>query len=264
MQSNRACLQQLTIATQEAAQLMSTATINTAITNQLDRIESNLPAIPARIMRLQRTVAGVTIDRTVSAVQAVAGSTKHVASAARVSGRTVTGQARSAGEDVSKSARTGVNTVIGQARAATTGVAHSAAVGARTVRGQAAAQTRRVATTAQREVTGLLDSAIDTVEDDVDATLDGAERTASRTSRGTTTKVTATRGRPATKSARAAKPAVKSAVRNAAATLGADDAGSGPYESRTRVQLLERARELDLQGRNAMSKAELIEALRTS
>lgn len=244
---------------------MSTATINTAITNQLDRIESNLPAIPARIMRLQRTVAGVTIDRTITAVQAVAGSTKHVAGAARVSGRTVTGQARSAREDVSKSARTGVNTVIGQARAATTGVAHSAAVGARTVRGQAAAQTRRVATTAQREVTGLLDSAIDTVEDDVDATLDGAERTASRTSRNTTSaKVKATRGRPATKSARAAKPAVKSAVRHAAATLGADDAGSGPYESRTRVQLLERARELDLQGRNAMSKAELIEALRTS
>lgn len=247
---------------------MSTATINTAITNQLDRIESNLPAIPARIMRLQRTVAGVTIDRTVSAVQAVAGSTKHVAGAARVSGRTVTGQARSASEDVSKSARTGVNTVIGQARAATTGVAHSAAVGARTVRGQAAAQTRRVATTAQREVTGLLDSAIDTVEDDVDATLDGAERTASQASRKRTSRKTtsaqATRGRPATKSARAAKPAVKSAVRTAAATLGADDAGSGPYESRTRVQLLERARELDLQGRNAMSKAELIEALRTS
>ena len=242
---------------------MSTATINSAITNQLDRIESNLPAIPARIMRLQRTVAGVTIDRTVSAVQAVAGSTKHVAGAARVSGRTVTGQARSAREDVSKSARTGVNTVIGQARAATTGVAHSAAVGARTVRGQAAAQTRRVATTAQREVTGLLDSAIDTVEDDVDATLDGAERTASRASRNTTS-AKATRGRPATKSARAAKPTVKSAVRTAAAALGADDAGSGPYESRTRVQLLERARELDLQGRNAMSKAELIEALRTS
>ena len=263
----RGCLQQLTNATQEAAQLMFTATINTAITNQLDRIESNLPAIPARIMRLQRTVAGVTIDRTVSMVQAVAGSTKHVADATRVSGRTVSGQARAASEDVSKSARTGVNTVIGQARAATTGVVYSAAVGARTVRGQAAAQTRRVATTAQREVTGLLDSAIDTVEDDVDATLDGAERTASRTSRNTTS-AKATRGRPTTKPARATKPAVKSAVKSAvgtaAVTLGADDAGSGPYESRTRVQLLERARELDLQGRNAMSKAELIEALRTS
>ena len=53
---------------------MPTATL----TEQLDKLEANLPAVPARILRLQRTLAGAAYDRTAAVVTAVAGSTKQL------------------------------------------------------------------------------------------------------------------------------------------------------------------------------------------
>jgi len=47
-----------------------------------------------------------------------------------------------------------------------------------------------------------------------------------------------------------------------ASATEADEKPTGPYEDRTKAQLLERATELDITGRSAMSKPELIEALR--
>ena len=156
------------------------------ITERLDRLETNLPAVPARIVRLQRTLAGACYDRTAAVVTAVADSTKNFLDTARVSGKTVTGQARAAADDVASSARTG----------------------ARRVTGQAQAQGRRVADSATGETTALLDSAIDAVD-----------------------------GQP----------------------------GSGtPYEQWTKAELLQRATELDIDGRSGMNKAQLIKALRNS
>ena len=114
----------------------------TIITERLDQLEANLPAVPARVVRLQRTLAGFWYDRTAAVVNAFAGSTKTFLDTARVSGKTVTGQAKAAGEDVISSARTG----------------------ARTVSGQAKAQGRRVSETATSETKSLLDSAIDAVD----------------------------------------------------------------------------------------------------
>ncbi len=157
------------------------------ITERLDQLEANLPAIPARVVRLQRSLAGAWYDQTAAVVTAFAGSTKNFLITTRTSGKTVTGQARAAAEDVASSARTG----------------------ARTVSGQAKAQGRRISDTATAETTALLDSAIDAVDD----------------------------GQP----------------------------GSGtPYEQWTKAQLLERATELDIDGRSGMNKAQLIKALRTS
>ena len=134
------------------------------ITERLDRLETNLPAVPARIVRLQRTLAGACYDRTAAVVTAVADSTKNFLDTARVSGKTVTGQAK--------------------------------------------AQGRRVAATATAETTALLDSAIDAVD-----------------------------GQP----------------------------GSGtPYEQWTKAELLQRATELDIDGRSGMNKTQLIKALRNS
>ena len=105
-----------------------------------------------------------------------------------MSGKTVTGQVKAAGEQVATATRTG----------------------ARTVAGQAAAQGRRVSKAAAGEATKLLDDAIDAVE-----------------------------------------PTQRRA------------AGSGvPYEQWTKAELLERARELDIEGRTGLNKAQLIKALR--
>ena len=50
--------------------------MTTVITENLDRLESALPAIPARWVRLQRAVAGRAYGCTASALSNVAGSTK--------------------------------------------------------------------------------------------------------------------------------------------------------------------------------------------
>ena len=163
----------------------------TFITERLDELEANLPAVPARVVRLQRAIAGAACDQTAAVMTAVATSTRTVLAATRTSGRTVTGQARAAADDVVSSARGGARQVTGQARA----------------------QGRRIAATASRETTQLLDSAIDTVEDD--------------------------------------------------ATVGGPGAGT-PYEQWTKAQLLERARQLDVEGAYKLNKRQLVKALRST
>ena len=112
------------------------------MTAQLDRIENNLPTIPARVVHLQRTVAGAAYDQIIEAMETMLAATRTVVNTARVSGRTVTGQTRAAGSDVITTAKRNVKQVAGQTKA----------------------QSRRVATTAQREVTGVIDAAIDAVD----------------------------------------------------------------------------------------------------
>ena len=176
------------------------------LTEQLDKLEANLPAVSARVLRLQRTLAGAAFDRTAAVVTTVAGSTKTFLEQARTSGKTVTGQARAAGGDVLTTTRTGVKAVAGQAADAAGDVATTARTGARTVRGQAKAQGRKVSKTATAETKDVLDKAIDAVDD---------------------------------------KP------------------GTGkPYEQWTKAELLERAQELDIEGRSGLNKKQLIAALR--
>jgi len=180
---------------------MST-TITDTINVQLDRIEANLPTIPARLFHLQRSLANTAYDRTVGVVSAVSESTRSLFDVTRLSGRTVTGQAR----------------------AATSQVATTARAGARTVAGQAAAQSRKVAGTASGEAQKLIDGAIDQVEGDVETVADVADK---------------------------------------AARSVEDRPGSGRrYEQWTKAELLERAKELDVEGRTGLNKRQLIAALR--
>ena len=44
--------------------------------SSLDKLEANLPTVPARVLRLQRTLAGAAYDRTAAVVDGVAESTK--------------------------------------------------------------------------------------------------------------------------------------------------------------------------------------------
>ena len=71
------------------------------LTEQLDQLEANLPAVPARVLRLQRTLAGAGVRPDGRRRRrAVADSTKNFLDTARISGKTVTGQATAAGDDV--------------------------------------------------------------------------------------------------------------------------------------------------------------------
>lgn len=156
------------------------------LTTQLDRIEATLPTVPAKMFHLQRALTGAAVGRTAAVATLVAGSTKDFLVTARTAGRTVTGQARAAADDVATSVRTGTKTVAGQSTA----------------------QGRRVSKAASTGATDLLDRGIDAVE---------------------------------------------------------DQPGSGtPYEQWTKAELVERAKELDLDGRSGLSKAQLIKALRNA
>jgi len=123
------------------------------LTSRLDELEARLPAIPARIMKLQRAVSAAYYDRTVATINALTGSASSFLTTARTSGKTVTGQARAAAGDVAANVRTNVNTVTGQA----------------------AAQGRRVARAAESETTKLVDEAIDAVESDLDEAIEDVQ-----------------------------------------------------------------------------------------
>ena len=156
------------------------------ITERLDALEANLPAIPARVLHFQRAVAAKTYDNYTTAMGAVAESYKSFFDTALTSSKTVTGQARAAGEQLVATLSNGIKTVAGQT----------------------VAQSKKVSDAAETEVTGLVDSAIDAVED-------------------------------------------------------APGAGT-PYEQWTKVELVARAKDLNVVGPTRMSKKELIKALRAA
>lgn len=113
------------------------------LTSRLDDLEARLPAVPARVLKLQRTVAAANYDRTVAAFTTFASTTKSFLDTAAVSGKTVTGQARAAAEDLVATLRTSINTVAGQA----------------------VAQGKKVSDAAETHASKLVDEAIDAVED---------------------------------------------------------------------------------------------------
>jgi hypothetical protein len=115
----------------------------TMFTERLDTLEANLPVLPAKVLHLQRVVAARTWDSYAAACGAVTESYKSFFDTALTSGKTVTGQARAAGEQL-------VNTF-------TTGV--------KTVAGQAVAQSKKVSQAAGAEATDLVEEAIEAVED---------------------------------------------------------------------------------------------------
>jgi hypothetical protein len=205
---------------------MPTATLN----EQLDKLESNLPAVSARVLHLQRTIACAAYDRTAAIVTTVAQNTMAFLDTARTSGKTVTGQARAAGTDVLNTASTGAKTVAGQARAAGSDVLNTASTGAKTVAGQATRAAGDVAT----------------------STRTGA-RTVTGQSKAQGKKVSKAATVRATKVVDSAIDAIE------------DKPGTGkPYEQWTKAELLERAQELDIDGRSGLNKKQLITALRAA
>ena len=139
--------------------------ITAGVNSGLDKLEAALPTVPARVLRLQRTAASAYCERTSAFWSGVGDATKSFLDTARVSGKTVVGQARAAATDVAETTRTGAATVAGQARAAGEQVTRSARTGANRVSGQASAQGRKVAETAESAATKVVDDAIDAIDD---------------------------------------------------------------------------------------------------
>ena len=114
------------------------------ITERLDSLEASLPTIPAKVLHFQRVIAARTYDNYTAAFGAVADSYKSFFDTALSSSKTVTDQARAAGEQL-------VTTLTN---------------GFRNVAGQTAAEGKKVSDAAGTEVSGLVDAAIDAVDDD--------------------------------------------------------------------------------------------------
>ena len=73
-------------------------------TDQLDQLEARLPAVPARLVHLQRTLAGATYDQVTSSVATVAAATRAFLGTTKTAGKTVAGQATAQGRQVARSA----------------------------------------------------------------------------------------------------------------------------------------------------------------
>jgi hypothetical protein len=134
---------------------------------------------------------------------------------------------RSVGRTLDTS-RTAGKTVVGQTRSATERAADTVATGARTVAGQtraAATQSAKAITSSAKEVAG---------------------------------QATAQGGRVAAVIGREANHVVDETTRK----VNEEPSRGTPYEDWTKAQLLDRARELDIDGRATMNKAELVDALR--
>lgn len=155
-----------------------------AITDRLDRLEADLPAIPAKSLRLTR------------------------ATTRRVNGVTsaVIERGGEFARPVARSAMNATKTVIGQTRSATNRSVASIRKGSNETVGQLNAQASRAAGTLRSETESLLD--------------------------------------------------------DATASVAPETSNPASLEDLDRAELYRRAQALDIDGRSAMSKAELIEALR--
>ena len=117
--------------------------MNETITPALDRFEATLPPVTRRVFKLNRRIAGASMNAAVGATKAVCFAT----------------------QSVTKRATTGVSTVRGQAESVASRVGASAQSGAKEVVGQAKAQAAATVDTFEDEAISLLDDAADADSD---------------------------------------------------------------------------------------------------
>ncbi len=211
----------------------------TAVTDTLDRLERDLPTLPATWIRVTRAVVNAGTAQVTRLTSTVNTSVANLLTVGRTSSKTVVGQARAAGDQVLKTAFTGTRQVTGQARAQGRRVADVAGTEAAQVSSKVRRQANDVAVA---------------VEDTANETVKAAERSARRSAAAAERNA----DNAATKSSKSSKSS-KSA--GAASTSTTSGSGRG-YESWSKGDLLARAQELDIPGRTSMSKRQLVTALR--
>ena len=196
--------------------------VNESVTERLDALETSLPTIPSKALAATRASARRVNDIAESAACSARQRVDRVRGETDAATSTSVGQARSAIDRSTDAAVRGARQTSGQARAAAERVADSVSRGVKETAGQARANVDRAASTARRGA---------------------AETTGQATAQ-------------ARRVADAAKDNVEGALDDA--KLAADPV---VLATLTKAELYERAQELDIDGRSAMTKAELVGAI---
>ncbi len=222
-----------------------TETARERLVETLDRLERDLPALPASWLRLNRTVARAGVAQAEKLNDTFTTSMTNLVAAGRTSSNTVVGQARAAGDQVISNVVTGVRQVVGQSQAQS-----------RRFGDVAGTETSKLASQVRRQATDVASAVEDTATKNVKTAVRAAEKMAddvTATAKTTTPKTTT----PKT----VAKSTTTATTTKSSATSASQGRG---YASWTKSDLLDRAQELDIEGRTTMKKNELIKALRAA
>lgn len=198
---------------------------NDSVTERLDELENSLPAIPAKALAATRASVRRVNDVVGSAACSVWSRAEAVGDEASAAAATSTGQALSAAERSATTIERGVKQTTGQARAAAERTVDSITRGVKETSGQARSNARKASTAVRRGVAETTGQARAQAGRTVDAVTDNVEGALDD------------------------------------ATVAADPAELSTW---TKAELYERAQELDVDGRSAMTKAELIRAIEQS
>jgi hypothetical protein len=225
-----------------------TETARERLVETLDRLERDLPALPASWLRLNRTVARAGVAQAEKLNDTFTTTMTNLVAAGRTSSNTVVGQARAASDQVISNVVTGVRQVVGQSQAQS-----------RRFGDVAGTETSKLASQVRRQATDVASAVEDTATKNVKTAVRAAERMAddvTATAKTTTPKTTTP------------KTVAKSTTTATTATTTKSSASSASqgrgYASWTKSDLLDRAQELDIEGRTTMKKNELIKALRAA
>ncbi len=242
------------------------STVNDALTERLDDLETQLPSIPSKALAATRS----SVRRVNDVVEATASSIwSHfdaVGKDASTAVSTSAGQARAAAKRSSDTIESGVRQTTGQARAAVDKTTDTVKKGVTQTTGQARAAVDKTSDAVKRgvsETTGQARAAVESTTDAVRkgvAETTGQARTNVERSVGTVKKgVSETTGQVAAQAERtveSAKDEIEGALDDAKVATEPDDLAEW-----SKADLYERAQELDIEGRSGMTKAELIGAI---
>lgn len=225
-----------------------TETARERLVETLDRLERDLPALPASWLRLNRTVARAGVAQAEKLNDTFTTTMTNLVAAGRTSSNTVVGQACAASDQVISNVVTGVRQVVGQSQAQS-----------RRFGDVAGTETSKLASQVRRQATDVASAVEDTATKNVKTAVRAAERMAddvTATAKTTTPKTTT----PKTV-AKSTTTATTATTTKSSATSASQGRG---YASWTKSDLLDRAQELDIEGRTTMKKNELIKALRAA
>ncbi len=220
------------------------STVNDALTERLDDLETQLPSIPSKALAATRS----SVRRVNDVVEATASSIwSHfdaVGKDASTAVSTSAGQARAAAKRSSDTIESGVRQTTGQARAAVDKTTDTVKKGVTQTTGQARAAVDKTSDAVKRGVSETTGQARAAVESTTDAVKKGVAET--------TGQVAA----QAERTVESAKDEIEGALDDAKVATEPDDLAEW-----SKADLYERAQELDIEGRSGMTKAELIGAI---